>query len=80
LGIISPQHDVFCFVAILSRIFLYQQRDLAALFMVAVAFAGVWLIIDPGRVDYKTEILWGLASGISAAFGILYLNPTCVAL
>jgi len=62
------------FVAILSWVFLRQQRDLAALFMVAVAFAGVWLILAPGRIDFKTENLWGLASGISASFAILYLN------
>ena len=62
------------FVAILSWVFLHQQRDLAALFMVAVAFAGIWLILAPGRIDFKTENLWGLASGISASFAILYLN------
>jgi drug/metabolite transporter (DMT)-like permease len=62
------------FVAILSWVFLHQQRDLAALCMVAVAFAGIWLILTPGRIDLKTENLWGLASGISASFAILYLN------
>jgi len=62
------------FVAILSWIFLHQQRDLAALLMVAVAFAGIWLILAPGKIDFKTENLWGLASGISASFAILYLN------
>ena len=62
------------FVAILSWVFLHQQRDLTALFMVVVAFAGIWLILAPGRMDFKTENLWGLASGISASFAILYLN------
>jgi drug/metabolite transporter (DMT)-like permease len=62
------------FVAILSWVFLRKQRDLAALFMVAVAFAGIWLILTPGRLDFKTENLWGLASGVSASFAILYLN------
>jgi len=62
------------FVALLSWVFLHQQRDLTALFMVAVAFAGVWLILAPGKIDFKTENLWGLASGISASFAILYLN------
>lgn len=62
------------FVAILSWIFQHQQRDLTALFMVVVAFAGIWLILAPGRIDFKTENLWGLASGISASFSLLYLN------
>lgn len=62
------------FVAILSWVFLHQQRDLAALFMVTVALAGIWLILAPGRLDFKTENLWGLASGVSASFAILYLN------
>lgn len=62
------------FVAILSWMFLHQQRDLVALLMVVVAFVGIWLILAPGRIDFKAENLWGLASGISASFAILYLN------
>ena len=62
------------FVAILSWVFLHQQRDWAAMVMVVVAFAGIWLILAPGKFDFKTENLWGLASGISASFAILYLN------
>ena len=38
------------FVALLSWIVLRRQRDVVAVVMVAVAFAGVWLILAPGRV------------------------------
>ena len=62
------------FVALLSWVFLHQQRDVVALLMVFVAFVGIWLILAPGRIDFKTENLWGLASGVSASFAILYLN------
>ena len=62
------------FVAILSWVFLHQQRDWMALLMVGVAFVGVWLILAPGRIDFRIGNLWGLASGVSASFAILYLN------
>ncbi len=62
------------FVAILSWILLRHQRDPVAVAMVVVAVAGVWLILQPGRMDLGTESLWGLGSGVSAAFAIFYLN------
>lgn len=62
------------FVAMLSWILLRHQRDPVALAMVVVAVAGVWLILQPGRMDLGLKSLWGLGSGISAAFAILYLN------
>lgn len=62
------------FVAVLSWIFLRHQRDPVAVVMVLVAVAGVWLILQPGRMGMGVHSLWGLASGISAAFAILYLN------
>lgn len=62
------------FVALLSWIVLRQQRDPVAVVMVAVAFVGVWLILAPGDMALNLSSLWGLGSGASAAFAILYLN------
>ncbi len=62
------------FVAMLSWVVLRHQRDRVALAMVAAAVAGVWLILQPGRLGLSVHSLWGLGSGISAAFAILYLN------
>jgi drug/metabolite transporter (DMT)-like permease len=62
------------FVALISWTFLRQQRDRVATAMVLVAFAGIWLILSPGKISLKTENLWGLASGISASVAIVYLN------
>ena len=62
------------FVALLAWVLLRQQRDPVALAMVAVAFAGIWLVLSPGKIDFKPANLWGLASGILASFGLIYLN------
>jgi len=62
------------FVAILSWVLLRQQRDPVALAMVVVAVAGVWLILRPGSMGLGLKSLWGIGSGVSAAFAILYLN------
>ncbi len=62
------------FLSVLSWIFLKEQRDLLAVAMVCVAFAGIWLILSPGFTHASLNSLWGLASGFSAAFAILYLN------
>jgi len=62
------------FVAVFSWVWLRHQRDGVAMLMVAVAFAGIWLILAPGKVELKVENLWGLASGITASVAILYLN------
>lgn len=62
------------FVAILSWFLLRKQRDPVAAAMVVVAVAGVWLILQPGRLGLGLVSLWGLASGISGAFAIIYLN------
>jgi drug/metabolite transporter (DMT)-like permease len=62
------------FVALISWLLLRQQRDPVALVIVAVAFAGIWLILAPGKIDFKTANLWGLASGLSASCSIIYLN------
>ena len=62
------------FIAVFSWIFLKSQWDRTAVFIVLVAFAGVWLILSPGRLSLDLNSLWGLGSGISAAFAIMYLN------
>jgi len=62
------------FVALFSWFFLREQRDVMALFIVAVAFLGVWLVLSPGDVKVRWENLWGISSGITAAAAILYLN------
>jgi len=62
------------FVAVISWVVLRQQRDPVALGMVAVAFAGIWLILAPERIALKIHNLWGLASGMAASVAIVYLN------
>jgi len=62
------------FVAVLSWTILRSQRDPIALAMVAVAFVGIWLILAPDKIAFRTANLWGLASGISASVAIVYLN------
>jgi len=62
------------FVALISWALLREQRDPVAMVMVAVAFAGIWLILAPGKIDLKTANLWGLASGLSASVSMTYLN------
>jgi drug/metabolite transporter (DMT)-like permease len=62
------------FVALFSWALLRQQRDPVALTMVAVAFTGIWLILAPGKMDFKSANLWGLASGLSASCAMIYLN------
>lgn len=62
------------FVALLSWGLLREQRDPTALALVAVAFVGIWLILAPAKIDIKLSNLWGLASGVSASFAIMYLS------
>jgi drug/metabolite transporter (DMT)-like permease len=62
------------FVALFSWIFLRDQRDVFSLVILAVAFAGVWMVLSPGDVKVRWENLWGLSSGITAAAAIIYLN------
>ena len=62
------------FVSILSWILLRDQRDRLATAMVPLAFAGIWLIMDPGQMQVNIGNLWGLASGICASVAIVYLN------
>ncbi len=62
------------FIAMFSWVFLKRQRDPVAIFIVIIAFAGVWLILDPGKMAFDYNSLWALGSGISAAVAIMYLN------
>jgi drug/metabolite transporter (DMT)-like permease len=62
------------FLSILSWFFLKEQRDILAVAMVCIAFTGIWLILSPEMINPNLNSLWGLASGITAAFAILYLN------
>lgn len=62
------------FVALFSWFLVKQQRDVVALFIVGVAFGGVWLILSPGSMSNGWDNLWGLVSGFFAAQAMIYLN------
>lgn len=62
------------FVAIFSWFFLRNQRDVLSIIIVAVAFAGVWMVLSPGDIKVRWENIWGLSSGVTAAAAMVYLN------
>lgn len=62
------------FLSVLSWFILKDQRDLMAIVMVAVAIVGVWLILAPAEMTRGINNLWGIASGVTAAVAVLYLN------
>jgi drug/metabolite transporter (DMT)-like permease len=62
------------FIAVFSWIAFKAERDFGTILIVLIAFAGVWLILAPGRMAFDYNSLWSLGSGISAAFAIMYLN------
>lgn len=62
------------FIAFFTWVFLKDQRDVFAIGIVGMAFAGVWLILSPGKIGLELNNLWGLSSGIWAAFAIIFLN------
>ncbi|MCF8044223.1 MAG: DMT family transporter [Desulfarculaceae bacterium] len=62
------------FITLFSWILFKRERDLVSVLIVLAAFAGVWLILSPGDMDLNPDSIWGLASGISAAVAIMYLN------
>ncbi|MCP4119686.1 MAG: DMT family transporter [Desulfobacteraceae bacterium] len=65
------------FVAFFSWFLFRDQRDPIAIAIVLIAFAGVWMILIPdNHASFSTDSLWGLCSGISGAFAILYLNAS----
>ncbi|MBU0973093.1 MAG: DMT family transporter [Proteobacteria bacterium] len=62
------------FITLFSWIFFKDRQDPVAVFIVLIAFAGVWLILAPDKLSFDFNSLWGLASGISAAVAIMVLN------
>ena len=62
------------FIAVISWIFLKDQRDILAIGIVIIAFIGIWLILSPGEIGFDLNNVWGLCSGISAAYSIVVLN------
>ena len=62
------------FVALFTWCFLKEQRDVFSFFTVGVAFAGIWMILSPGDIEIKWSNAWGLASGVTAAAAMIYLN------
>jgi len=62
------------FLAVISWFVLREQRDRVAIGMVAVAIAGIWMILAPEQMTPNINNFWGLASGMTASLAILYLN------
>ncbi len=62
------------FVALFSWMILKNQRDAWMTAGAAAAVVGIWLILARGPLALNWTHLWGLASGISAAWAIIFLN------
>ncbi len=62
------------FIALFSWALYKDQRDGITALIVALAFSGVVLILGPGQMHFDHNAFWGLASGVSAAVAIMYLN------
>jgi drug/metabolite transporter (DMT)-like permease len=62
------------FVALFSWMFLKRQRDSVMTIGALAAFAGIWLVLARGSLSLGWHHLWGLTSGISAAWAIIFLN------
>ena len=62
------------FVAILSWFTLRSQRDIMAIGIVAISSLGIWLILAPGLSVSGHNDIWGLLSGVFAAFSMIYLT------
>ncbi len=62
------------FIAIISWILFREQRNFIAFGMVIVAFCGILLVLAPGELRIAWNSLWGLASGVTAAIAIIFLN------
>jgi drug/metabolite transporter (DMT)-like permease len=62
------------FVAIFSWIFLKRQRDPVMTIGALVAFVGIWLVLARGPLSLGWNHLWGLTSGVCAAWAIIFLN------
>lgn len=64
------------FVALFSWFMLKQERDVPSLFVVALSFVGIWLILAPPAGAHFSLLhdSWGLMSGFFAAFAIITLD------
>ena len=62
------------FIAIFSWFLWRTQRNVLEFAMTFVAFGGIVLVLSPGELRFDWNSLWGLASGITAAFAILCLK------
>jgi drug/metabolite transporter (DMT)-like permease len=62
------------FITVFTWLFLRAQRDGVTLVLVVTAMVGIWLLLKPGEIGWKPDLIWGLASGISAAFSLVFLN------
>jgi drug/metabolite transporter (DMT)-like permease len=62
------------FVALFSWMFLKRERDTVMTIGALAAFAGIWLVLARGPLSLGWHHLWGLTSGISAAWAIIFLN------
>ena len=62
------------FVAMITWFCLHEQRDLGTIITLLMAFSGIVLILHPGNMSFNMYHFWGIGSGISAAFAIVYLN------
>lgn len=62
------------FIAILSWFFFKEKDEISSYIVTLVSLLGIWLVLWPGDMSYNLNNLWGLASGITAAFAIILLN------
>jgi drug/metabolite transporter (DMT)-like permease len=62
------------FVAVFSWIFLKRQRDTVMTIGALIAFVGIWLVLARGPLSLGWNHLWGLTSGVCAAWAIIFLN------
>ncbi|MCB1858751.1 MAG: DMT family transporter [Gammaproteobacteria bacterium] len=62
------------FVALFAWFLIKDQRDAFVLFVLGVAFVGIWLILFPGEIGMKWENIWGLVSGMTASLAMITLN------
>ncbi len=62
------------FIALISWFAYKKERDIISILIVAASFTGVCLILEPGKSGFNFDSIWALASGISAAVALIYLN------
>lgn len=62
------------FVAVFAWLVLKHQRDAVMTAGALAAFIGIWLVLARGPMSFSRLHLWGLASGIAAAWAIIFLN------